>query len=179
LANDGHATWRVRLLLAWQLHINYLVAIRLALSNAGVSCSMVLPFPAHLTHTPLALLCCSAFRSLWECGGGIIADGRLLDLIRRVYTFGMSLLRLDLRQESTRHADALDAVTTYLGYGSYKGWDEDTKLDFLTRELTTKRPLIPLNMPMSDEVGVQHVGGGKQQGGCVHVVWFCYFTCKG
>jgi phosphoenolpyruvate carboxylase len=89
---------------------------------------------------------------LWECGGGIIADGRLLDLIRRVYTFGMNLLKLDLRQESTRHADALDAVTTYLGYGSYKAWDEDTKLDFLTRELTTKRPLIPLNMPMSDEV---------------------------
>lgn len=95
-------------------------------------------------------------RSLWECGGGIIADGRLLDLIRRVYTFGMSLLKLDLRQESTRHADALDAVTTYLGYGSYKAWDEDTKLDFLTRELTTKRPLIPLSMPMSDEVR----GGG-------------------
>lgn len=108
-----------------------------------------------------ALYLVSVVRSLWECGGGIIADGRLLDLIRRVYTFGMSLLKLDLRQESTRHADALDAVTTYLGYGSYKGWDEDTKLDFLTRELTTKRPLIPLNMPMSDEVRIARVPLGS------------------
>jgi hypothetical protein len=56
-------------------------------------------------------------RSLWECGGGMVADGRLLDLIRRIYCFGMSLLKLDLRQESTRHADALDTITTYLGYG--------------------------------------------------------------
>lgn len=66
----------------------------------------------------------------------------------------MSLLKLDLRQESTRHMEALDAVTTYLGYGSYKDWDEPTKLEFLTRELNTRRPLIPLNMPMSDEVMV-------------------------
>jgi phosphoenolpyruvate carboxylase len=101
------------------------------------------------------LPCCPAShlrRSLWECGGGNIADGRLLDLIRRVYSFGMSLLKLDLRQESTRHAETLDAITTYLGYGSYKSWDEDTKCEFITRELETRRPLIPLNMPMTDEV---------------------------
>ncbi|KAF8073001.1 Ppc2 [Scenedesmus sp. PABB004] len=94
----------------------------------------------------------AVYWSLWECGGGMIADGRLLDLIRRVYSFGMSLLKLDIRQESTRHADALDAVTTHLGYGSYKAWDEDTKCEWLTRELETRRPLIPLNMPMTDEV---------------------------
>eukprot|EP00882_Tetradesmus_deserticola_P002991 GHRQ01003176.1.p1 GENE.GHRQ01003176.1~~GHRQ01003176.1.p1 ORF type:complete len:1130 (+),score=552.97 GHRQ01003176.1:118-3507(+) len=94
----------------------------------------------------------AVYWSLWECGGGMIADGRLLDLIRRVYSFGMSLLKLDLRQESTRHADTMDAVTTYLGYGSYKSWDEDTKCEFITRELETRRPLIPLNMPMTDEV---------------------------
>lgn len=38
-------------------------------------------------------------------------------MCRRVYCFGMSLLKLDIRQESTRHADAMDAITTYLGYG--------------------------------------------------------------
>ncbi len=31
----------------------------------------------------------------------MIADGRLLDLIRRVYTFGMCLMKLDLRQVGT------------------------------------------------------------------------------
>lgn len=31
-------------------------------------------------------------------GSGVLADGRLADLIRRVATFGMVLLKLDLRQ---------------------------------------------------------------------------------
>ena len=42
---------------------------------------------------------------------GIIADGRLLDLLRRVYCFGSCLMKMDLRQESSRHNQALDALT--------------------------------------------------------------------
>ena len=42
------------------------------------------------------------YKSLWESGSGIIADGRLLDLLRRVHCFGMSLMKMDLRQESTK-----------------------------------------------------------------------------
>lgn len=36
----------------------------------------------------------------WQqsCGSGVLADGRLGDLIRRVVTFGMVLMKLDLRQ---------------------------------------------------------------------------------
>ncbi|PNW85106.1 hypothetical protein CHLRE_03g171950v5 [Chlamydomonas reinhardtii] len=94
----------------------------------------------------------ACYWSLWECGGGVIADGRLLDLIRRVYTFGMCLMKLDLRQESTRHAEALDAVTSYLGLGSYLEWSEDQKIEWLTKELQGRRPLIPADMPMSAEV---------------------------
>ncbi len=37
--------------------------------------------------------------------------GRLLDLLRRIYCFGLSLMKLDLRQESGRHTDALNEVT--------------------------------------------------------------------
>ena len=33
-----------------------------------------------------------------SCGSGVLADGRLADLIRRVATFGMVLMKLDLRQ---------------------------------------------------------------------------------
>ena len=33
-----------------------------------------------------------------SCGSGALADGRLADLIRRVSTFGMVLMKLDLRQ---------------------------------------------------------------------------------
>ncbi|KAL2546335.1 Phosphoenolpyruvate carboxylase 4 [Forsythia ovata] len=86
------------------------------------------------------LLC---YDSLQSCGSGILADGRLGDLIRRVATFGMVLMKLDLRQESGRHSETLDAITRYLDMGIYSEWDEDKKLEFLTRELKGKRPLVP------------------------------------
>jgi len=43
------------------------------------------------------------WRSLQETGNAIIAEGRLLDVIRRVHCFGVTLVRLDIRQESERH----------------------------------------------------------------------------
>ncbi|KAG0480734.1 hypothetical protein HPP92_011592 [Vanilla planifolia] len=95
------------------------------------------------------LLC---YESLQSCGSGILADGRLADLIRRVSTFGMVLMKLDLRQESGRHSDTLDAITKYLDMGVYSEWDEEKKLDFLTRELKGKRPLVPPSIEVAAEV---------------------------
>lgn len=46
-------------------------------------------------------------------------------------------------QESGRHTEALDAITSYLDLGVFSEWDEEKKLDFLTRELKGKRPLVP------------------------------------
>jgi hypothetical protein len=40
--------------------------------------------------------------------------------------------------------------TTYLGMGSYEEWDEEKRVEFLVRELSGKRPLIPADMPASD-----------------------------
>lgn len=95
------------------------------------------------------LLC---YDSLQSSGSGILADGRLTDLIRRVATFGMVLMKLDLRQESGRHSETLDAITTYLDMGTYSEWDEDKKLEFLTRELKGKRPLIPPTIEVTADV---------------------------
>ncbi|XP_019176313.1 PREDICTED: phosphoenolpyruvate carboxylase 4-like [Ipomoea nil] len=95
------------------------------------------------------LLC---YDSLQSCGSGVLADGRLADLIRRLATFGMVLMKLDLRQESARHSETLDAITGYLNMGTYSEWDEDRKLEFLTRELKGKRPLVPLNIKVARDV---------------------------
>lgn len=81
-------------------------------------------------------------RSLRTVGLSAIADGQLKDTLRRLNCFGITLLRLDIRQESTRHADALDAITRYLGLGNYASWDEQSKLDFLLAELDNRRPLV-------------------------------------
>lgn len=81
--------------------------------------------------------------SLHACGMGAIADGYLLDTIRRCAVFGMNLVRLDIRQESDRHGQVLSELCDYLELGDYESWSEPQKIDFLMRELASKRPLIP------------------------------------
>ncbi|WP_087020232.1 phosphoenolpyruvate carboxylase [Thaumasiovibrio subtropicus] len=96
------------------------------------------------------LLAC--YESLHECGMGIIADGHLLDVLRRIKCFGVHLVRLDIRQESTRHSDAISELTRYLGLGDYDQWSEQDKVAFLVKELSSKRPLLPLEWEPSAEV---------------------------
>ncbi|WP_300635019.1 phosphoenolpyruvate carboxylase [Pseudomonas sp.] len=83
------------------------------------------------------------YQSLHECGMGVIADGPLLDCLRRAVTFGLFLVRLDVRQDSARHSSAMTEITDYLGLGRYEDWDEDARVSFLTAELTNRRPLLP------------------------------------
>mmetsp|Transcript_31531 Transcript_31531/g.72868 ORF Transcript_31531/g.72868 Transcript_31531/m.72868 type:complete len:971 (-) Transcript_31531:364-3276(-) len=92
------------------------------------------------------------YRSLMESGDEVVANGRLLDLIRRVRTFGISMACLDVRQESDRHSEALEAITTSLGLGSYTSWTEEKKCEWLVKEIESKRPLLPADMEMSDIV---------------------------
>lgn len=70
------------------------------------------------------------------------------------YVAASSLICFDLNcilvfQESGRHSETLDAITTYLDMGMYSEWDEDKRLEFLTRELKGKRPLVPLTIDVS------------------------------
>ncbi|BCG26542.1 phosphoenolpyruvate carboxylase [Pseudomonas tohonis] len=83
------------------------------------------------------------YHSLHACGMGVIADGALLDCLRRAACFGLFLVRLDVRQDSARHRAALAEITDYLGLGDYAAWDEDARLAFLQRELDNRRPLLP------------------------------------
>jgi len=83
------------------------------------------------------------YDSLLAQGMATIAEGRLTDIIRCVNCFGLNLTPLDIRQESSRHAEVLDAVTRYIGVGHYCEWSETEKLAFLSAELKQQRPLIP------------------------------------
>ncbi|MEH0743187.1 phosphoenolpyruvate carboxylase [Vibrio cholerae] len=94
----------------------------------------------------------ACYQSLHECGMGKIADGSLLDTLRRIKAFGVHLVRLDIRQESTRHSDVLSELTRYLGIGDYDQWSEQDKIAFLTNELASKRPLLPRDWEPSEPV---------------------------
>ncbi len=82
-------------------------------------------------------------RSLLECGMDLIAQGNLEDTIRRIACFGLTLVRLDIRQSSDRHAQVFEEISQFYGLGSYTQWTEEGRQAFLLKELQSKRPLIP------------------------------------
>ncbi|OBX05468.1 phosphoenolpyruvate carboxylase [Gallibacterium genomosp. 3] len=91
------------------------------------------------------------YQSLSACGMRIIANGLLLDCLRRIRCFGVTLSRLDIRQESTRHQQAIAEITRYIGLDDYAQWSEEDKQAFLIRELSSRRPLVPQDWNPSEE----------------------------
>jgi len=60
-----------------------------------------------------------------------------------VHIFGFTLASLDIRQESTRHSDALDELSRYLQLPlAYGEMDEEQRIAWLLEELRTRRPLV-------------------------------------
>ncbi len=97
---------------------------------------------------PLMLL----YRSLSDCSMRLIANGKLLDILRRLACFGVNMLKLDIRQDSARHTQVIDELVGYLELGDYQTWNEIQKQEFLLKELQNKRPLIPSNWTPSADV---------------------------
>lgn len=94
------------------------------------------------------LLC---HRSLLEKRQDLIANGLVIDTIRRLYAFGINLQPLDIRQDGARHVQVLEELTEYLDLGHYREWDELERQQFLLQQLTSKRPLLPAEWPKSDD----------------------------
>ena len=87
---------------------------------------------------PLAL----CHRSLEATGNQLIASGRLADILRRLAVFGLTLARLDLRQEAQRHTDAIEWIAQQCGWGPYATAAEMDRESRLLRELTAGRTTI-------------------------------------
>ncbi|NOU50115.1 phosphoenolpyruvate carboxylase [Pseudoalteromonas sp. JBTF-M23] len=97
---------------------------------------------------PLELI----YRSLCKVNMEVIANGLLLDVIRRLNCFGINLCKLDIRQDSARHTEVFSELTGYLGLGKYADWSEQDKQAFLLAELNSRRPLIPKHWQPSSNV---------------------------
>ena len=94
------------------------------------------------------LLLCHA--SLCETGMEAIANRELLDVIRRVSCFGLTLTRLDIRQESTRHSQVIKELCDFYQLGDYLSWSEEQKQEFLLKELQNHRPFLPKQADVCD-----------------------------
>ena len=89
--------------------------------------------------------------SLIGHGDANIANGTLKDLIRLVETFGLQLLQLDLRQESTRHTDAVADLLRYHLHGEdYVQLSEEQRMQLLTETITSGAPVIIDEGALSD-----------------------------
>ena len=103
---------------------------RLAATRAWAEASLDDERPApplvapYLESTELAEPLNLCARSLESTGNGHIAAGRLTDILRRVAAFGLTLARLDLRQEAERHIDAVDWIARTSGWGNYRDLPE-------------------------------------------------------
>ncbi|NIA01457.1 MAG: phosphoenolpyruvate carboxylase, partial [Planctomycetia bacterium] len=81
--------------------------------------------------------------SLIAHGDGNIAQDELLDLIRLVETFGFFLLHLDIRQESTRHSEAVAELCGQAGsVDDYAALDEDARIRLLCELLQQPAPPV-------------------------------------
>lgn len=89
-------------------------------------------------------------RSLQETG---LECRDLENLICQVEIYGFNLAQLDIRQESSRHSDTIHEILEYLQLlpHSYTEMSEEERVEWLSTELKTRRPLIPTELPFSEK----------------------------
>jgi phosphoenolpyruvate carboxylase len=89
-------------------------------------------------------------RNLEETG---LSCKDLEDLICQAEIYGFNLAHLDVRQESSRHSDALNEIADYLQIlpRAYNELSEEERSLWLSTELQTRRPLIPSELPFSEK----------------------------
>tara|TARA_R110002096_G_scaffold173781_2_gene348265 strand:+ start:457600 stop:460314 length:2715 start_codon:yes stop_codon:yes gene_type:complete len=93
---------------------------------------------------------------------GPAEDGPLSNAIIRARVFGLHLATLDIRQHSEVHNAAVAELLSFAGVcENYEQLSEHAKLEILRRELTSVRPLVPvdtqLSAPTSELLATMHV----------------------
>ncbi|MCB1753383.1 MAG: phosphoenolpyruvate carboxylase [Gammaproteobacteria bacterium] len=77
------------------------------------------------------------YDSLVSHGDSNVANGKLKDLIRLTETFGFHLQRLDIRQESTRHGDAVHEILKQSEIADYQSLPEKSRVQFLADQISS------------------------------------------
>ncbi len=84
----------------------------------------------------------AVYDSLVANGSELLANERLLDLIRAVHAFGFYLMPLDLRQHAGIHAETVHDLFKHADLEDYLSLSETARQRVLLRELATARPLF-------------------------------------
>lgn len=125
----------------WRQYLNTILA-RLPDAAGGGGTTTV---PAELIYRSANELLADLRRlydSLAASGQQRTAEFSVQPLLRIVQTFGFHLAVLDIRQNSAFHDRAVEQLLAAAGFGdtSFSQWPEERRLDFLGRELLSRRP---------------------------------------
>ena len=138
---------------SWRQYINLLlVRLKNTIQGENQNPDQYYPSP-QILQDDLALL----RKSLIEVGAKKVAEDLLFQVERQVQCFGFHLAKLDIRQNSAYHDKALSQILQAAGLeqSDYHLWDEQTKTDFLTKELQSNRPFLAQGVscgPEADKV---------------------------
>jgi phosphoenolpyruvate carboxylase len=88
--------------------------------------------------------------SLARNSGQLTATGRLASTIRTLSAFGLGLATLDVREHADAHHDVLTQMYRRVGEADYAALDRPARLELLTRELASRRPLSTMDTPLTD-----------------------------
>jgi phosphoenolpyruvate carboxylase len=89
--------------------------------------------------------------SLYGHGDRKTADSELKDLIRLAETFGFNLVNLDVRQESTRHTDAVTEIIGLSAHKKYASLNETERLALLGDLIESGNCTIPEREMLSED----------------------------
>ena len=88
-------------------------------------------------------------RSLCDHGDQNVANADLKDLIRLVQTFGFYMMRLDIRQESNVHSDAVSDLLSHLNI-DYASLAEAEKLELLAQHIASATIIDTQHIELQD-----------------------------
>jgi len=89
-------------------------------------------------------------RSLDRQNAGLLGDARLRSLRRAASLFGFHLASIDLRQSSDKHEAAVTDLLVKAGVGDYLALDEAQRVELLSAELKSTRPLRSPHLDYAD-----------------------------
>ncbi|MDY6784619.1 MAG: phosphoenolpyruvate carboxylase [Cyanobacteriota bacterium] len=89
----------------------------------------------------------------WNLAATGLSCADVDELIGQAEVYGFILTELDIRQESSRHCDAIAEIASYLQIlpKPYPELSEAERIKWLTKELQTRRPLVPAETTFSDK----------------------------
>ena len=91
------------------------------------------------------------YKSLIHINCHIIANGEVLNLLRRCHAFGLNLAKIDIRQNSLQHKNLINSIFDFNGFKDFEKWNESKKIKFLINKIKSNKNLLSKKIKLNKE----------------------------